>query len=230
LNADSANQTLFDDIQTELKAATDKLETLQKRLEIELKKSSAEPEAPVPESKWDRSKHPVLGAQLVPKEPEKLKNFEVGDAVEVKWTDRVWYKAKVTTVTGSTDNPRYTVKFKDYPETYTVDRDNIRAASGGTKRKAEEPAVTVSPPIQPAPIPQSSATISAAPNLKPVPETPVDPAALLREQPKKFRKIANNKKLKANQSNWKDFLAKGPKAVKKESMFRTGDAFGARGK
>ena len=157
-------QDMYDSAITELATVEAEIQVLQKRLDAQMAKQGA-PQSPEP-PKWDVAAHPILGKLAQPAEPAKEENFVVGDIVEAKWTDKIYYKAKVTTVTGSQDRPRYTVQFIGYSDTLTLERESLRAIHG-TKRKAE----TFSAPqssVPKAPVAQPSSTvISAAPNLKP---------------------------------------------------------------
>jgi survival-of-motor-neuron-related-splicing factor 30 len=203
------------DIESQIAASTARLNELRARLQIE-EAAVAPPEPP----KWSREAHPILGKLMKPREPEKPISYSVGDVVEAKWTDKHFYKAKITMVTGSNDNPKYLVRFADYPDTVTVDRWAVRPLADHSydkKRKAEsvlQPAATVTSPTT------AVTTVTKLNTGKDGTE----------EAPpgKKFRKIASNKKLQANKNAWQAFQQKGPKIVKKESMFRTGNNPGAR--
>lgn len=206
------------DIEDQVAASSMRLNQLRARLAQE-EAAVAPPEPP----KWSREAHPVLGKLMKPQEPEKPVSFAVGDIVEAKWTDKHYYKAKVSMVTGSADNPKYLVKFVEYKDTLTVDRWGIRALMDqdySKKRKAES-----------APVAQSLTVISPASAVAPaLKANTVNNDTEEAPGPKKFRKIASNKKLQANKNAWLDFQKKGPKVVKKDSMFRTGNNPGARGK
>jgi len=156
----------------------------------------------------------------------------VNDTVMAKWVtgDKAFYAARIISITGSKADPIYTVSFKSYGNSETVRSQDIRAiASESKKRKADSTVPTPSTPTTP----NSSNVISAAANINP---------DLVRKEPSKVRdgparpakaakKIQATKVLEAGKNKWQDFSAKGKmgKAVKKESMFRTGEGMTARG-
>lgn len=77
--------------------------------------------------------------------------FRAGDDCSCRYSDGRWYPARITQISGSTDDPVYTVVFKGFDVPETVTAQQIRAASkwdngaeasrsagaAGEKRKAE---------------------------------------------------------------------------------------------
>ncbi|KAF2203611.1 hypothetical protein GQ43DRAFT_366502 [Delitschia confertaspora ATCC 74209] len=201
-----------------------KITDLQERLQAA--EAAAGPEA---QPKWVKEDHPLYRK---PAEPEAVKPivYNVGDMVEAKWTDRMWYKAKIAMVIGSAENPKYNVRFIDYKDSsLTVDREQVRPLHNDKKRKTDAAPVTQSPYT---PTPQKTGpVISAGPNIKPIANTAGKEAESAdgEDRPQKKKKIGNNKQLQASKQKWQDFQKKGPKGmVKKDSMFRTGAAPTAR--
>lgn len=195
------------------------------RLEETLPKKP-EPEAP----KFDPEKHPLLKKAAENAEPAKPIVFNVGDMCEAQWTDRQWYKAKVQMVLGSASAPKYNVRFVDYQDSLTVDRDAIRPliTVNEKKRKAEAAAPTT-PTVIPA---TSSSTVLSGPaSINPnAMAAKKEPAPQASGQEKK-RKIGGSKALERKAQNWNSFLSKGvgKKVAQKESMFRSGTAAGSKG-
>ena len=194
-----------------------------------------------PLTKWSKENHPAYQAGYRKPEADTEDSqtpitFAVNDTVSARWKsgDGGYYTAKITSITGSASNPIYTVKFKDYGNTETVSARNIRPLSSeAKKRKADG----ISGSSALAPPPSNPNIISAAASVDPtlaqqarrepskVSDGPIRPAKIP-------RKVKANKELEAGKSKWQDFAAKSKagKATKKESMFRTGESFNARGK
>ncbi|POY73209.1 hypothetical protein BMF94_3542 [Rhodotorula taiwanensis] len=91
-------------------------------------------------------------AQTTPAAPKQ--NYKAGDECSCRYSDGKWYPARITQISGSSDQPVYTVVFKGYDTPEVVSANDIRpsnkwdsAASGasgsgsgaGEKRKAAEP-------------------------------------------------------------------------------------------
>ncbi|PVI05502.1 hypothetical protein DM02DRAFT_650516 [Periconia macrospinosa] len=55
----------------------------------------------------------------------------------------MFYKAKIQTILGCKSAPKYHIKFLDYDESMTVDRESLRAIPVKRRREPEEPAVPV---------------------------------------------------------------------------------------
>jgi len=159
--------------------------------------------------------------------------LKVNDMVMAKWVsgDKAFYDGRIISITGSKADPLYTVTFTQYNTSDTVRSHDIKpkfTSNASKKRKAESGPGT---PILPS-MPTTSNVISAAANINP---------ELVRKEPSKVsdgppkpakapKKIKANKEYAAAQNSWKDFTAKGKmgKAVKKDSMFRTGEGVTAR--
>lgn len=105
-------------------------------------------QAPPPE-KWSRENHPAFKKQAQ-EEKERAEaaareaelaaapvNYQVNDTVLAKWVsgDKGFYAARITSVTGSSTQPIYTVKFKSYDTVETLRAKDIRPVSN--KRKAD---------------------------------------------------------------------------------------------
>jgi len=109
--------------------------------------------SPPPEQpKWSKENHPAFQKKGVPepaqtaeeKEPEVIISYQVNDTVMAKWLsgDKGFYPARITSVTGSSSAPIYTVKFKSYDTVETLRAKDIKpmpSAPGAAaqKRKAD---------------------------------------------------------------------------------------------
>ncbi|KAJ4381583.1 hypothetical protein N0V86_002947 [Didymella sp. IMI 355093] len=183
------------------------------------------PQAPAPAApKFDPEKHPLLRKAMEKQEPEKPVVFSTGDMCEAQWTDRSWYKAKIQSILGSASAPKYLVRFIEYDDTLTVDSDRVRSPPSKRKREPE-------PAAAPSPIAPTTSTphvISGPASVNPNAQAAKAGAAL--DEPKRVNRVPNKGQLKKSVGNWKDFQSKGvgKKIAKKESMFRTSNAFGSR--
>lgn len=189
------------------------------------------PSPPVEPEKWSRENHPAFKkATATTEESEDAPvTYRVNDTVMAKWVsgDKGFYNARITSITGSSANPIYVVKFKAYDTTETLRSKDIRPLSSN-KRKADGPPTTSTPPIISGPGVVSSAGATTYPEAqKASQQKPVDPDA-----PPKPKKIRAKKELEAGKNKWQEFNAKGKfgKKTKKESMFRTPEGVNARGK
>ncbi|KJZ71646.1 hypothetical protein HIM_08958 [Hirsutella minnesotensis 3608] len=213
---------------SELKALEDELRSVLDLLneniaELQPPKSvpAAEP-APAesqPE-KWSKESHPAFQKAAADDKEEAPVNYQVNDTVLAKWVsgDRGFYPARITSVTGSSSAPIYSVKFKNYDTTETLRSKDIRPISN--KRKADgtssNPGATLSAVPVSAPGVVSSAGATMYPDAK--------KNAQGEDAPKpKSKKMKASKELEKSQNKWKEFNTKGKmgKAKKKESMFRT---------
>ncbi|KAK3682557.1 hypothetical protein B0T22DRAFT_288033 [Podospora appendiculata] len=209
---------------------------------------------PPADQKWSRENHPAFkkaAAAAAPtppaeeKEPEII-SYQVNDTVLAKWLsgDKGFYPARITSVTGSTTAPVYTVKFKSYDTVETLRSKDIKpiaaaAAASATKRKADGTAVAGSstgasgsgnaPPLTGSTSANNGIVLSAAADLYPQPLVAEGKDSEDKAKPK-FKKIKATKELEAGKNKWQEFNAKGKvgKSVKKDSMFRTPD--GVRGR
>ncbi|PVH99524.1 hypothetical protein DM02DRAFT_614950 [Periconia macrospinosa] len=182
------------------------------------------PEAPKPAApKFDVEKHPVL-KKMVEKadaEADVPAKFDTGDIVEAQWADKQFYKAKIQTILGSKSAPKYHIKFLDYDESMTVDRESLRAIPIKRKREPEEPAVPVTSTPQ-----VISGPVSVNPEAKKA-KGEASPADTV--MPRR-RNIPNKKTLEKGVNNWKSWSSKGvgKKIAQKDSMFRSGTHEGSR--
>ncbi|KAA8916866.1 hypothetical protein TRICI_000985 [Trichomonascus ciferrii] len=92
------------------------------------KSASSEPRL---ESDEHRSQSPPQSTSPPPRYQKENINrvrFTAGDMVMAQWLsgDKQYYQAKVTSVTGSMSNPRYTVKFPKHNTTETLPADSVR--------------------------------------------------------------------------------------------------------
>ncbi|KAK3381611.1 hypothetical protein B0H63DRAFT_524313 [Podospora didyma] len=203
------------------------------------------PPPPAEQPKWSHENHPAFKKPSAPveekeKEPEQVITYQVNDTVMAKWIsgDKAFYPARITSVTGSSVNPIYTVKFKAYDTVETLRSKDIKPAAA-QKRKAD--GSTVDSGSGNATNGSSSISTSAGTNNGIVLTAAADlyPQAQMAkagaegnadDKPRKHKKIKANKELEAGKSKWQEFSSKAklPKAVKKESMFRTPDGFKGR--
>lgn len=196
--------------------------------------------------KYDMSKHPKFRKQspeaaTVP--PESVQTvFNVKDTVLARFSeDRQWYKAVITSKTGSPNDPVYTVTFKEYGNQETKRKNEIRPVHVENKKRKADGSPAVSLPATPAttasPAPksvQNGAVISAAPAIdtslvpKREPSKVSDGPTRMAPEPKKLK---SSKKLDTNKASWQAFSASGPKkgpgatakTTPHTSMFKTPD-------
>ncbi|KAF7549380.1 hypothetical protein G7046_g8362 [Stylonectria norvegica] len=218
----------------ELKALQDELKSFINLLDeniAELKPKqaplTAAPKEPSPPpaqpEKWSRENHPAFKkAAPVEEKEEAPVNYQVNDTVLGKWVsgDKAFYSGRITSITGSSTAPIYTVKFKGYDTTETLRSRDIRPVSN--KRKADGPPTPALPAstAPPAPGVVSSAGATVYPDALKEAEQDADA-----NKPPKPKKIRAKKELEAGKSKWQDFNAKSKfgKTHKKDSMFRTPD-------
>lgn len=222
-------RVLLPELEAGLAAADATLKPLLEQLAALQAKLPQEPEPAAP--KFDPEKHPLLKKTLEKPEPAQPVVFNAGDTCEAQWTDKAWYKAKIQTILGSASNPKYHVRFLEYDDTMTLDRDRIRPLQSKRKR---EPEAAPAPAAVPAP---QTAAVTSTPHVisGPASVNPNAQAAKI-ELPTengdmKKRKIPNKKQLEKGVSNWKNWNSKGvgKKLSQKESMFRTGTTVNSRG-
>ncbi|KFY18497.1 hypothetical protein V493_08565 [Pseudogymnoascus sp. VKM F-4281 (FW-2241)] len=188
--------------------------------------------------KWKREDHPKFrdAAAAAPaaeeeESRESRPNFQVNDTVLAKWHsgDKGFYPARITSITGSSVDPVYIVKFKSYDTVETLRGRDVKAISTAAKRKADGTPVAAGSGERK----ESSGGVISA-------EAEIDrDAQMTREReaskvgdgpvrPERApKKIKANKELEKGKSKWQDWAAKGmgkkgtPGVKKKESMFRT---------
>ncbi|KAJ9151362.1 Splicing factor spf30 [Pleurostoma richardsiae] len=205
--------------------------------------------SPVPE-KWSRENHPAF-KKAAQEEKEKEQqhqqhlestpvSYQVNDTVLAKWVsgDKGFYPARITSVTGSSTDPIYTVKFKSYDTVETLRSRDIKSIA--QKRKAPDSGPAAASSGSPSPYASGSSSLStqagsstvspggtpsngivmtAAASVYPKPEATADQA----DAPRKVKKIKANKELEAGKNKWQEFNQKSKfaKSHKKDSMFRT---------
>ncbi|KAF4965082.1 hypothetical protein FSARC_7072 [Fusarium sarcochroum] len=218
----------------ELKALKDELNSFVDLLNeqiAELKPAQApkpapkQPSPPPQPEKWSRENHPAFKKAAPVEEKEQAPaNYQVNDTVLAKWVsgDKAFYPARITSITGSSTDPIYIVKFKTYDNTETLRSRDIRPVSN--KRKADGTPMTSAPATPPAPGLVTSAGATVYPEAKK--EAEQDGEA----KPPKPKKIKAKKELEKNKNKWQEFSAKSKfgKNHKKDSMFRTPDGVNAR--
>lgn len=112
------------------------------------KAPSPPPQQPPAQEKWSRENHPAFKkAAQEEREREQQQreaeasaapaSYQVNDTVLAKWVsgDKGFYPARITSVTGSSTAPIYTVRFKSYDTVETLRGKDIRPVSN--KRKAD---------------------------------------------------------------------------------------------
>lgn len=167
--------------------------------------------------------------------------YNVGDTVLAMWSeDHKFYTASIITKSGSSANPQYYVKFKDYEEYAYVPHKHVRptyqAANAAKKRKAEEDlSKTTATPNTPTR--NSAAVITAGPTYFKKSEEPTAKKQKTGEERKttfgtssKLYKNMDAKGLETQRSSWEEWQnnSKWAKKNKTESMFRVGDSHKAR--
>jgi survival-of-motor-neuron-related-splicing factor 30 len=164
--------------------------------------------------------------------------YAVGDNVLARWTsgDNQLYPARITSVTGSTKNPVYLVKFTQYNVTEQLYPKDIRpVGNANKKRKLDSPATGPSMGVET----PNSAIISqpAAINAELAKARRDSAEGDAAQKPaKKGRKLEQKKVLEEGKKKWQDFAAKGVKGklgkskkIGEASMFRTPDSVHGRG-
>lgn len=228
----------------DLKTELEEVITLSESTIAELKPLPApaplkQPSPPPVVEKWSKEKHPAYQAgyrkpEVEDDQPQAPSTFSVNDTVSARWKsgDGAFYTARITAVTGSKNNPVYTVKFQKYGTTENLSAKDMKPLSNEARKRKADGISGPSTPTQPS----NPNVISAAAHVNPalaqqarkepskVSDGPIRP-------PKIPRQVKANKELEAGKSKWQDFTAKSKagKASKKESMFRTGEGVNARG-
>ncbi|KAF2396878.1 hypothetical protein EJ06DRAFT_559516 [Trichodelitschia bisporula] len=186
--------------------------------------------------KWSKENHPKFQEQSRKPTADDTSavKFKVNDSVLARWItgDKGFYPAQITSITGSSTNPIYYVKFDKYDTTEKLSPSDLKPLMyESKKRKADGPPVT-STLVSPS---NGSSVISAAANINPALATQAkrEPSKVSDgppRPPKMPRQVKAKKELEAGQNSWKSFQQKGAgkKALGKESMFRTGEGVNAR--
>ena len=223
--------------------------TLTESAIAELKPTSAPtPTVPKPSpapgnQKWSKDNHPAFQSShkrpdLDPEESNTPASFSVNDTVTAKWRsgDGGFYTARITSITGSKNDPVYIVKFLKYGTTETLKSRDIKPLSAEARKRKADGISGSSTPIggQSTTTPMNTSVISAAATVDPslaqqarkepskVSDGPIRPAKIP-------RKVKANKELEQGKSKWQEFAAKGKGSKgKKDSMFRTGESYSAR--
>lgn len=213
----------------ELKALQEELKSFIQLLQeniAELKPAQAPKTAPKepspPPEKWSRENHPAFKKTAPAEDKEKDDVpvvYQVNDTVLAKWVtgDKAFYPARITSITGSSTDPIYTVKFKSYDNTETLRSRDIRPVSN--KRKAD------GTPASPAPATPSAPGVVSSAGATVYPDAKKEAAGNDESKPPKPKKIKAKKELEAGKNKWQEFNNKSKfgKNQKKDSMFRTPD-------
>ncbi len=209
-----------------------------------------QPSSPPTNEKWSKQNHPAFqtghrrhGGPPALAEDRSLQQtqlpqaaYKVNDAVLARWVsgDKSFYPARITSITGSSSSPLYSVTFKSYGNTETLRAADIKPHPLETKKRKADgtPALPSASSTETG----TASVISAAADINPA------LASQARREPSKVsdgptrppkvpRKVKATKELEAGKSKWQDFTTKGKlsKVAKKESMFRTPDGVNARG-
>ncbi|BGP17650.1 hypothetical protein JCM10213_001303 [Rhodosporidiobolus nylandii] len=104
--------------------------------------------SPAPSSSKPAAPKPSAASTSAAGASGKKPSFKAGDDCSCRFTDGKWYPARITSISGSAEQPVYTVVYKGYQTPEVVTAANIRAASkwdngaadaaaAGEKRKAE---------------------------------------------------------------------------------------------
>jgi survival of motor neuron-related-splicing factor 30 len=197
--------------------------------------------------KWKRENHPkfrdAVATPAVEEESRDEKpNFKVNDTVLAKWHsgDKGFYPARIKSITGSSVDPVYIVKFKNYDTVETLRGRDVKAVSTAAKRKADGTPVAAFGSGAGERRESAGGVISA--------EADIDKEAQMKREKEASKvgdgpvrperapkKIKANKELEKGKSKWQDWAAKGmggkkgPAMGKKESMFRTPEGVHGRG-
>lgn len=171
-------------------------------------------------------------------------SWKVGDQVSARWTsgDGSFYPARITSITGSSSDPVYIVKFHKYNVTETLKGGNIKPLSGKDALGVSGALTAPGGPKKPSKKEISSAVISQPANIN---------SALAEEHrrnaalnvlgvdtrgAKVQKKLKHGKELNEGKKKWLEFANKGVKVgggVKRKigeaSMFRTPEGVHGRG-
>ncbi|KAK0641195.1 hypothetical protein B0T16DRAFT_334891 [Cercophora newfieldiana] len=209
------------------------------------RKPSPPPAPPADPPKWSRENHPAFkkaaaAAPPPPVEEEAVPvSYQVNDTVMAKWLsgDKGFYPARITSVTGSSTAPIYTVRFKSYDTVETLRAKDIRPVAA-QKRKADGSVVGAAmsaPAAEESKRDGNGIVLSAGAELYPQAagkEAGKEKESKLDEKGRpKYKKIKATKELEAGKNKWQEFTAKGKggKGPKKDSMFRTPEGVHGRG-
>ncbi|KAK4453912.1 hypothetical protein QBC34DRAFT_173546 [Podospora aff. communis PSN243] len=197
------------------------------------RKPSPPPAPPADPPKWSRENHPAFKKAAppapAPAEEDAPVAYQVNDTVMAKWLsgDKGFYPARITSVTGSSTAPIYTVKFKSYDTVETLRAKDIRPVAA-QKRKADGTPVGGSSGAAPEVVKSTNGIVLSAgaelyPQAAKESKEAKEASKLDKEGRPKYKKIKATKELEAGKNKWQEFSAKGKlgKGAKKDSMFRT---------
>lgn len=186
--------------------------------------AAAEAASTVPSSGLSASQ---TAAQAAAPAPAPQRVYTLQEKVHAK-KGGVWTKGTVMNVFGSQSDPKYHIRYDDNSfatlTPYQLKPIETRNRNG-----------TTFTPSAPVPLHNPGGpVISAAANINP------EMAKKLKQDSGKIgegqkpegirkKKLKNHKALEKSQANWKSFESKNRKGAKKDSQFRTGEGFGARG-
>ncbi|RYP11537.1 hypothetical protein DL765_007726 [Monosporascus sp. GIB2] len=177
------------------------------------------PSPPPVQEKWSRENHPAFKKAPPPEEKEADQgpvNYKVNDNVMAKWVtgDKAFYPARITSITGSSTDPIYIVKFKNYDTTEQLRSKDLRPVAqkrkvdGTPANNAAPSTASPQPPI--ASTPSNPGVISAAASINLELAQKNREAALNNgdEVKPKAKKIKATKELEAGKSKWQEFNTK----------------------
>lgn len=187
--------------------------------------------SPPQTDKWSRENHSTINKKTVEAVEDKNNapvKYNVNDTIMAKWVtgDKSFYPARITSITGSSTDPIYIVKFKSYGNSETLRSHDIKPVSNKRKADTAQATSTLTGTESPAPGVVTSAGATVYPEARQENDKSADAA-----KPPKPKKIKATKELEAGKNKWQDFNAKSKfgKKGKKDSMFRTPDGVHARG-
>lgn len=235
LNPDNAE---FIELKTIVESGIQEYEVELAKLQPKVPAAALSSQEAEPAPKWSVENHPAYQGtgrkppvQQSAEMPEPVRTYHVNEKVQARYKGK-FYSARILTVTGSSKDPKFTIKFDGWPDTPTLSLDELKpiaapAAPQQVKRKADEPP----------PAPSSTHTYSAAANVDPelASQARKEPSKVSDgppKPPKMAKKLKNNKTYEKSANDWKAFNSKMSgkgKMGKKDSMFRTGEGVHARG-
>ncbi|KIW04169.1 uncharacterized protein PV09_04485 [Verruconis gallopava] len=235
LNPDNAE---FIELKTIVESGIQEYEVELAKLQPKAQSTAPPPPPPAADSppKWSVENHPAYqGSNRKPPSnqpsadtPEPPRTYHVNEKVQARYKGK-FYTARILAVTGSSKDPKFTIKFDGWPDTPTLGSADLKplnapVAPQQVKRKADEP-----------PTQSATHTYSAAANVNPeLAQARKEPSKASDGPPKPAKmpkKLKNNKTYEKSANDWKAFnnkMAVKGKLSKKDSMFRTGEGVNAR--
>jgi survival-of-motor-neuron-related-splicing factor 30 len=231
---DPSNQSLLD-LKEEIKdliglirqAINEGIEDYADRVEESGKRASNRTDSLGKDSK-ESSIESVTPEEVV--ESKKKQAFRVGDVILARWLsgDKQYYQAKITSVTGSSHNPMYTVRFtrKDIKSVETVNSDCVRPL---LQNRGNSASVTKESQFKPS----FQAELTSTPNdhtarTRPTSSLesgrPVNDTALSDKAKKPSHLPSKAQLLDTNKQKWQQFTKKGLKMGKGVKSKKLGES------